>query len=250
MDMNLIQTTILEIVQKTPADQLQQGSVLREAAKALNVERDIAKEQAILTCWDNLLRNGHLSWGYNLSNPNPPFVHVTEKGIKVLQAFSHDPANPAGYMAHLASTSLHPLAFSYVDEALKTFNNNCFKASAVMIGCAAESLVLDLRDAIVTKLKSLGRTPSADLTHWKISRVLRAIQNLFEQQSLPSRLEESFDAHWSGFTGQLRIIRNDAGHPQSLAPILEETVHGNLLLFPSMAKLARELKEWVNTSFT
>jgi hypothetical protein len=36
---------------------------------------DLDLQQAILTCWHDLFREGILSWGYNLDNPDPPFFH-------------------------------------------------------------------------------------------------------------------------------------------------------------------------------
>lgn len=252
MDMNTIQAKLLEIISKTnPSDgQFQQGSLLNKVAKELGIERDDVKEQALLTCWGNLFRNGYLSWGLNLNNPNPPFVHITETGARLLKSFSRDPANPTGYKAHLLSLAqINPTAMSYVEEALTTFNSNCYKAAAVMIGCASESIVLDLRDAIVAKLTALTRKPSSDLTDWRILRIIRAIQVELDKQKLSHALEEAYEAYWPAFTGHIRITRNDAGHPQGLAQIPEETVHANLLLFPSMAKLTCELTSWVGLHF-
>jgi hypothetical protein len=59
------------------------------------------EEQALLTAWYDLFGSGHLSWGYNLNNPDPPFCHTTEQGRRTLAQISRDPSNPDGYMAHL-----------------------------------------------------------------------------------------------------------------------------------------------------
>jgi len=53
--------------------------------------------------------------------------------------------------------SLNPIADSYISEALATYGAACYKATAVMVGCAAESLVLELRDAIFPELARLAR---------------------------------------------------------------------------------------------
>ena len=39
---------------------------------------DLDLQQAILTCWHDLFRDGALSWGYDLDNPDPPFFHIPE----------------------------------------------------------------------------------------------------------------------------------------------------------------------------
>ena len=33
-------------------------------------------QQAILTCWHDLFREGDLSWGHDLDNPDAPFFHI------------------------------------------------------------------------------------------------------------------------------------------------------------------------------
>src|SRR5262245_37650886 len=40
---------------------------------------DLAVQQAILTCWHALFREGALSWGYDLDNPDAPFFHIPER---------------------------------------------------------------------------------------------------------------------------------------------------------------------------
>ena len=41
---------------------------------------DLEVQQAILTCWHDLFREGTLSWGYDLDNPDAPFFHIPERG--------------------------------------------------------------------------------------------------------------------------------------------------------------------------
>jgi hypothetical protein len=40
---------------------------------------DLGMQQAILTCWHDLFREGVLSWGYDLDNPDAPFFHIPER---------------------------------------------------------------------------------------------------------------------------------------------------------------------------
>jgi hypothetical protein len=61
----------------------QEGVVLREAAKRLQIEtgnEDLREQQALLTAWHELFRRGILSWGYNVNNPTSPFFHFVEQG--------------------------------------------------------------------------------------------------------------------------------------------------------------------------
>jgi hypothetical protein len=153
-------------------DNLQSGSVLQEASRELP-SHDRSAEQALLTVFYDLFRTGYLSWGHDLPNPNPPFFHVTALGRLALALRSRDPANPDGYLAHLrARAPLSPVTDSYITEALNTFNAACFTATAVMVGAAAESLVLGVRDTLLARLKALGHSVPAALNDWRVKRIL------------------------------------------------------------------------------
>ncbi len=55
------------------------NEVLGEARRTNKGETDLDFQQAILTCWHDLFREGKLSWGYNLDNPDSPFFHIPER---------------------------------------------------------------------------------------------------------------------------------------------------------------------------
>lgn len=230
----------------------QSGLVLSEAQRRLGIIRDVNLEQALLTLWHDLFRTGYLAWGYNLTNPDPPFCHLTDQGRRTLQHLSRDPANPDGYLHHLhQSTILNPISRSYLQEAVVTFNADCCKAAAVMIGASAESLVIELRDVIVAKITSLGRSPARDLEDWRIKKVLDALKKEIDSQraNIPSQLWESYQGFWPAFTQQIRAARNDAGHPTNIDPVTQETVHASLLIFPELAKLANDLGAWITANY-
>jgi hypothetical protein len=256
-DGQTIRRVLLEVVEELARTQnrsLQSNSILLEASRRLNIPgRDHPTEQALLTLFYELFRNGHLAWGVNLSNPSPPFCHVTEQGRATLRHLSRDPANPDGYLEHLrASGPLNPIAHSYIEEALSTYNSNCHKAAAVMVGAAAEAIIIELRDTLVARINALLRTPHNNLVDWRIKRVLDRLKVELDAQrgTMPTPLAEMFDAYWAAFTQQIRASRNDAGHPNSIAPVSYETVHASLLIFPELVKLASELRSWIGAGYT
>jgi hypothetical protein len=203
--------------------------------------------------WHDLFRIGLLAPGYDLSNSVLPFCHLTTLGRKSLENFSRDPANPDGYLKYLADkVALSPVAQSYVTEALRTYNAGCHKSSAVMLGGAAESLVLDLRDTVVGLMQAKELVVPKDLADWRIKKVLDAIEKEFVQHGakMPQELRDAFQSLWPAFTHEIRLARNDAGHPVSVEPVTPETVHANLLLFPQMAVLAKELMFWAKQSYS
>jgi hypothetical protein len=231
---------------------LQQGGVLDGAARKLGVSRNPDFEQAILTQWHDLFRTGLLAWGLNLSNPNPPFFHLTERGRRALANVTRDPSNPAGYIRHLSSSArLDPITTSYLMEALDCYVDGLFKAAAVMIGCAAESVILSLRELTVQRLTILGKTIPANMNDWRIKTVSDSLRSFFEGHSrnFNREMREPFDAYWAAFAQQIRASRNDAGHPASVDPVTPDTVHASLLIFPELARLANRLSNWVSDDF-
>jgi hypothetical protein len=230
----------------------QSHGVLDETGRRLGIHNNVEIEQAILTLWHDLFRTGHIAWGFNLSNPNPPFCHLTAQGRKALEHYSRDPWNPDGYLTYLYGVGeLNPIARSYIEEALKTYNSNCFKATAVMVGAATESMVLQLRDALTAKMSLLGYTPSAGLKDWQIKKALDVIEKELKKRAgdIPKKLAQAFSAYWPAFAHQIRTVRNDAGHPTSADAITQDSVHATLLIFPELLKLVLELEAWINLSF-
>lgn len=245
-------SAIDRLASKTGAN-FQSGTVLRQAAEELGVLRDQDQQIALLTLWNDLLRQGQIGWGFNVANPDPPFCHLTARGREALRNISRDPANPDGYISCLLSrTTLNPIAQSYIAEALETYNSNCFKATAVMVGCAAESLSLELRDEILLKLAAIGGSVPADLKDWRIRTVVQAIQTTLDlhKPAMQRELREAYEAYWPAFVQQIRVVRNDAGHPLSVDPITPEVVHSALLVFPELAVLTSKMKEWVKSNLT
>jgi len=232
---------------------LQQTSVLNAVARTLGANQNLDLEQAILTQWDELFRTGLLAWGLNLSNPNAPFFHLTERGRQALQNVTRDPSNPAGYLRHLASVAtLEPVAMSYLAEGLECYVAGLFKAAAVMVGASAESVILDLRNVAVQKLTLLRKSVPRGMEDWRIKTVSDALRSFFEAHTaqFTRELREPFEAYWSAFAHQIRTTRNDAGHPMSVDPVTPDTVHASLLVFPELARLANSLSRWVSDDLT
>lgn len=249
-----IRALILEVVEELvrKCDNLQTAGILQEASRRLP-RRDRDAERALLTAFYDLFRTGYLSWGHDLPNPSPPFCHVTALGRQALALRSRDPANPDGYLANLRHRApLGPITDSYITEALNTFNAACFKATAVMVGAATESLVLGVRDALVARLQALGQPVPADLNDWRVKRVLSSLETMItaKRHALPASLFERFGANWPAFTHQIRTARNEAGHPVTVEPVTAEEVHASLLIFPELATLAEQVQEWIRTNYS
>ncbi|MBN1656503.1 MAG: hypothetical protein JXA30_22220 [Deltaproteobacteria bacterium] len=233
-------------------DRLRQTrSVLDEAKQRLKI-RTTQDEQALLTFWHDLFRSGVLAWGYNIDNPEPPFLHLTEQGRKALKHISGDPLNKDGYLARIKSLQTrNPVAWSYIAEAVETYAAGCFKATAVILGAAAEAQVLELRDEMVSRLNAKGTAIPRGLQDWRVKTARDSVTKELEARkgALPQRTREVFQGFWIPVTETMRIARNDAGHPSSIEPVEQADVHAGLLLFPRLVELVSELKIWVKTSY-
>jgi len=159
------------------------------------------------------------------------------------------PANPDGYLAQSEISKINDISLSYLKEALRTYNSDCCKATAVMVGAATESLVLELRDAIVSTMSSkLSQASLKGLKSWKMNTILEQVKKVLdnEKQTMPRELREAYEAYWSTYIHEIRTSRNDAGHPKSIEPVTTNKVHASLLVFPQIAMLVHEIKTWLN----
>ncbi len=259
MDENVVRSALIEEADRLSRQDdytLQATQVLVRVSNTLGI-RGVARraeQQLLLTIWGDLFREGIIAWGADIDNMNPPFCHLTDRGRRALRNRSRDPSDPGGYMAYLDSlTPLDPIARSYIEEALSTYRNQCWKATAVMVGGASERLALLLRDAVLAQLRTSGKLATlnqgtqTDLQNYRISRVLTAIQRVMDPLALgmAQGLRETYGTYWQPFAGQARLARNDAGHPKSVDPVDEPAVHAALLTFPLYAKLTADLIDWI-----
>lgn len=249
-----VRATVLTVVneQSRLESGFQSRQVLGEVSRRLGVRNDTVIEQAILTFFHDLFRSGHLAWGFNINNPDPPFMHLTEKGRRALAHLSRDPVNYDGYMASVGPLLTNePIANSYIDEACIAFNSGCVKAAAVMVGAAAESLVLSVRDSL-SKRYSKGSAVPKSLGAWQVKTIRDNLSDLLDQRKnlFPRDLKERYEGFWHSGSDAFRLSRNDAGHPSAPDPVTEEVVHASLLLFPEFARLVEDLKQWISSQYT
>jgi hypothetical protein len=255
-----IRQMILEIVQeatiKDPniAQELQdlvldQSKIINRIKVHLNTQDGY---QEVVAVWYDLFRQGILSYGHDLHKYSQEFLHVTNRGKRVLEQIKRDPANKDGYLEYLnLRAKLNPIAMSYITEALDTYAASCFKATAVMTGAASESLILELRDVLKDRLNTLNTlgnlTVPKGLDDNKVLTIKKAIDQVLEQHKnkMGKTLKESFEARWNAYFEQIRFARNEGGHPKSVDPISEDDAHANLLIFPGLAELATQLRDWI-----
>jgi hypothetical protein len=147
-----------------------------------------------------------------------------------------------------------------VEEALNTYRNCCYKATAVLIGAATEGLILELRDEFLNGLKAAGRKPPKSLDAWQVKTITDVIlksdllADLLAESKTTSddslrQLHEQAETRLSPCAAEFRKTRNAAGHPAILDPVHPADVHANMLLFPSTAKMLMQLTNWVKKHY-
>ena len=185
-----------------------------------------------------LLNQGLLVQGSDSSNPQWPFLSLTEWGEEYVKGDGADVYDPDGYLRAL--DEVHPLddvERRYVSQAAAAFRADLADASAVMLGAASEHLLLTLAQALVhhdpsgTKLKKAIDAPALTLL-----RETQAYLTL-QRKKLPRRLQETLDTTFLGVASVIRSSRNDAGHP-ALPQVERDDAFVVLRLYPSY-------REWV-----
>lgn len=205
-------------------------------------------EKALLRVWNDLKRNGDIISGTGISDLSPSFFQVTDKGNETFEDLNRDPGNPQGYLKVLSKkVKIDPITKSYLDEAQKTYNAECFKAAAVMLGCASERLILNLNEILIKKIKDKGDKPSKKLNSWRISQIINGIEHELNQtkKQFTNRLRERYEGYWSFLIHSIRITRNEAGHPVDIGQIDKPKVRLAFDNFAYLIELNNELEEWI-----
>jgi hypothetical protein len=196
--------------------------------------------------WE-LLIQGILAPGFNSSNVNLPFIHVTEYGMKCIEANSILPHDPDGYMKRLEDIVEHTMdntVLTYVREGLFTFLSGYYLAATVMLGVASEQCIDLLINAYANAISNVSQKSAFEK---KINQAGRNVKKRFDIirielliLNLPGDLKDALDIQLSGIFTLIRYSRNDAGHPTGRM-IDRDMAHGNLLLFPHYCKRVYDL---------
>jgi hypothetical protein len=187
--------------------------------------------------WE-LLVQGVLAPGFNSANLDFPFIHVTEYGMRCLEANAILPHAPERYLGRLQQRVRQPIddiLITYVRESLLTFLAGHYLAATVMLGVASERcidlLVEAYVDAIADENRKQGFENRIRGAGRSVKRRFDALRDDLLALNLPAELRDALDIQLSGIFTFIRYTRNDAGHPTGRA-IDRDEVHGNLLLFP------------------
>lgn len=162
-----------------------------------------------------LINSGVLVQGLDSSNEQWPFLSVTELGEDYLQDRGSDVYDPDRYVEQLAAK--HPVdevESRFLYQAIAAFHADLPDAAAVMLGAAAERLILVLSDAIADADSTVAARIEKEANRSALS-LLTYVSKYIEDRKgrLPRRLREQVSTTFAGIASIVRIARNDAGHP-------------------------------------
>jgi len=203
--------------------------------------------------WE-LLVQGVLAPGFDASNLEFPFIHVTEFGAQCLEADTILPHAPGRYLEQLQQQLNQPLddiVLTYVRESLLTFLAGHYLAATVMLGVGSERCVDLLIEAYSN---AIGNANERQDFRNDIQRAGRSVKRRFDvlrdallALNLPVGLGDALDIQLSGIFTLIRYTRNDAGHPTGRT-IGRDLAHGNLLLFSQYCHRVYGLIEYFQTT--
>jgi hypothetical protein len=183
---------------------------------------------------------GLLVWGLNDTNPNFPFFRVTDWGKEVLTQEKPQPYDPDGFLISFRGAVGKPddIVEMYLSESVQTFNVDCFKAAAVMLGCASERLILlfceEFENAITDQTKKSvfkREIEKRDGVYHKYNVLKERLDHMVSGNKVKGRLAEIIRLDLPGVFNLLRRSRDEAGHPTIFESLDTYSVHGHLILF-------------------
>lgn len=178
-----------------------------------------------------------------------PWFKVTEWGKRCLEKGEYLPHDAGLFMERMRKEfpTLDTAIALYLTESLKCFRGATFVASAVMVGVAAEQMMLVLRKAVYDALSSPEKKKRFDDdAQGQIKRVYDAVWKRLDpvREQMPERLRESVGVELAGVFELVRKTRNEAGHPTGRS-IEREEAEALLLLFPTYAKTVYAVIGWL-----
>src|SRR5438270_12881238 len=141
----------------------------------------------------------------------------------------------------------------YLREALKSYEQECFLASSVMLGVAAEGTSLDVAASFVSWQGRPAHKLKATLENSKQFYVYKLQQ--FEARliaargSIPPDLSENIEPNITTVLQLIRLTRNDAGYPTGRR-IDAEDCYQNLVVYANSHRTLHRLKDYSMSTLT
>jgi hypothetical protein len=209
---------------------------------------------ALQVFWQ-LIGEGILAPGTSGQSPNLPWFHVTEYGKAVIQSGAFNPHDPTGYLARIKQKVANPDAtvLAYLAESLNSMRRGTPVASTVMLGIAAERVLILVSESLETALSD----PNEKTV---LGKILRRYQMKPKLDWVHKKIQEIQDKGIRGFPDNatlmvtamydlIRCQRNELGHPRKTPPdVTKEDAFVNLQIFPRYYETAEVVRNFLATN--
>lgn len=204
--------------------------------------------------WD-LLVERVVTPGFDASNVNLPFFRLTEFGKDYISQSAPHYYDPQGYMEFLKNIvqNLDSVIEQYVFESLNCYRRQLFFASAVMIGAAAEKVILLLLQAITDSMSNPSKKRKAvqllDRPNLPeiFDTIRKTIDPLIKAKIIPYSVHQGCTEHLMSLFEMIRVQRNDAIHPIT-GQVDRTKVFLSLQTIPTALESINRLIEWFGSN--
>jgi len=203
--------------------------------------------------WQLIVQGVLVPGVYGDAQSNWPFFFITEYGRTYVEAEAGAPYDPDGYLAHIKeeSPNIDDVVLLYLTEGLQCFLRFNYIASAVMVGVAAEKVILNLIDAFASAMS--GPSKATTFRHKTQNATIKTqFDELTKQlyplrKQLPSELSKDLETYLDGIFNLIRSYRNEAGHPSG-NEIPRQIAYANLQLFRHFSKNVHGLIQYFSNN--
>jgi hypothetical protein len=199
----------------------------------------------------SLIIQGILIPGLDDSNPNWPFLSVTEYGRKCVGKDRILPHDPDGFLRdfHREVSHADPTVVEYLTESLQCYIHGLNRSAAVMLGGASEQTILLMIESYGSSISDANAKQKFESAFEKAQSIFKKYE-LFERhfggvkQRMPRELTDNVDSLLRGVFDMIRSSRNDAGHPAIGSSVNRDAVYSHLRLFTPYCKRVHSLTAW------
>lgn len=179
-------------------------------------------------------------------------LKLTEDGRAAAEGETTSPDLPDRYLQRLRERvpEASPTVMIYVTESVHSYIARCYLASAVMLGVASEAAFYEVAESFESWLSEPERASFRKTLQGRAS--YNEKYHKFRNQLLPKRaalpedLCDNLELFLDGVWNQIRLYRNESGHPSG-AHLNRDEAYTNLQLFPNYLKRMYGLKQHFDT---
>jgi len=171
------------------------------------------------------------------------YFHVTQWGLNVLKDIKPSPYDYEEFLRDLSKLINEETTF-YLIQSLECFRRNLFVPSAIMLGIAAENIILEISEIAEKKVIAKDKyQKTLKDNRFQVTGHKKAIDE-FVISKMPKDKKKYLKKDFNCFFEIIRLSRNEAGHPSEVR-IERDEAYANYLVFRRFGKNVYELKQWL-----